>query len=258
MKVRIYTKEQTEFFPLYADTIDIKHPQEKVVRKDGFVSHQIFLVNKGNGVIHTGGKSYTLKENDMFYLGKDVPHEYYGYDDNFQTTYLSFFGSGFDNIKKYYNLGDFEIYKNKNKGLFKSSVKNLFEVLDITHELSKLCALTFSVVIDFFDEVYKKEATPIEDVYNYIEENYSNPITLDDILSVYPFSKTKLCHDFKEKYQITVFEMLTIIRLRHARYMVKNNPHIKLKTIALSCGFNDVSYFGKMYKKVFGATPKND
>ena len=172
MKVRIYSKEQMEFFPIYADTIDIKHPQEKVERKDGFMSHQIFLVSKGSGAIHVGGHLFTLKENDMFYLGKGVPHEYYGYDDNFQTTYLSFNGNGFENIKKYYHIGDYEIYKNKNKSIFKTSVKSLFDVLDITHELSKLCALTFSVVIDFFDEVYKKETTPIEDVYNYIEENY--------------------------------------------------------------------------------------
>lgn len=81
-------------------------------------------------------------------------------------------------------------------------------------------------------------------------------ITLDDILTFYPHSKSKLCHDFKEKYGLTIFDALIRIRLRNAHYMIKNNPYIKLREIAKACGFNDVSYFCKMYKRYYGETPK--
>ena len=155
-------------------------------------------------------------------------------------------------------LGDFGVYKNKNSRLFKSSVENLYEAVNTIHETSTLCSMTFSAIISYFDEACKKEYTPIETVYNYLVENYSKMITLEDILTVYPYSKTKLCHDFKEKYKVTIFEMLTSIRIRHARNMIYSNPHIKLKNIALSCGFNDISYLCKMYKRFYNCSPKSE
>lgn len=258
MKVKLYTKEQLSYFPVYPDTLDFQHKQEKVVREEGFKSHQIFLVNSGSGEIHIDGKTFVLDENDMFYISANIPHEYFGCDNNFKTTYLSFVGKGIKNIINYYNLPDYAIYKNKNNGIFNMKIKKLFDSIDSITELSELCSMTFSTVISFFNEVNKKELTPLEAVCNYIEENYSRPVTMDELLTVYPYSKTKLCRDFKKAYNATVFDVLLLTRLRHARYIIKSNPHIKLKDIAKSCGFNDVSYFCKMYKKYFGATPKSD
>ena len=56
---------------------------------------------------------------------------------------------------------------------------------------------------------------------------------------------------------MTVFEMLTGIRLRHAHNMININPNIALKNVATYCGFSDVSYFCKMYKRFFGYSPKS-
>ena len=82
-------------------------------------------------------------------------------------------------------------------------------------------------------------------------------ITLEDILAFYPFSKSKLCHDFKREYKMTIFEKIMEIRLENAKYMIKSNPNIKLSTVASSCGFNDTSYFCKIFKKFYGKSPKN-
>ena len=226
-------------------------------RINGYERHQIFLVNSGSGILKIDGQTFDISKNDLFYIAANTSHEYYGNDDNFKTTYISFCGDGFEKIQKYYNIGDYGVYKNKNSGLFKSSAENLYEIMDTIHELSTLCSLTFSTVISFFDEACKKEYSPMEKVHNYIEENYSKMITLEDLLTIYPYSKTKLCLDFKKNYKVTIFEMLTSIRLRHAQNMINENPHIILKNVALSCGFNDTSYFCKMYKRFYNCTPKS-
>ena len=258
MKTKIYNKGQMSFFPLYLTTIGNRCEQPRTKRNNGYERHQIFLVSSGSGVLNIGGQQIVLNKNDLFYIAAHVPHEYYGVDDIFETTYISFCGDGFEKIQKYYGLGDFGVYKNKNSGPFKSAVENLYEIIDTIHETSTLCALIFSIVISYFDEACKKGYSPIEKVYNFLEENYSKMITLEDILTVYPYSKTKLCRDFKQKYKITIFDMLTRIRLNHARDMINLNPHIKLKNIALSCGFNDISYFCKMYKRLYDCSPKSE
>ena len=257
MKLKIYEPSQLAFFPLYISTIDYNMPQIRITRSEGYQMNQVFFVSSGSGILKVDGNVYHLNTNDFFYLAANIPHEYYGIDDEFSTTYISFFGNGFEGIKKYYNIGDYGVYKNKNRGLFITSVKNLYEVFDKTHETSTLCSLTFAAVISYFEEACKKECDVIESVYKYIEENYSKMISLDDILSQYPFSKAKLCKDFKSKYGVAIFEMITSIRLRNAQYMINNYPNLKLKSIAKSCGFNDVSYFCKMYKKQYNYTPKS-
>ena len=258
MKTKIYNKEQMSFFPLYLTTIGNRCKQPRIKRINGYERHQIFLVNSGSGVLNIGGQQYIINKNDLFYIAAHIPHEYYGVDGVFETTYISFCGDGFEKIQQYYELGDFGVYKNKNSGSFKSAVENLHEIVDAIHETSTLCALTYSTVISYFDEACKKGYSPIEKVHNYLEENYSKMITLEDILTVYPYSKTKLCRDFKQKYKITIFEMLTRIRLSHARNMINSNPHLKLASIAASCGFNDVSYFCKMYKRLYDCSPKSE
>lgn len=256
MKIKTYTKEQLEYFPFYICSTDIKYHQERIVRPEGFKNHQLFIVSGGNGIVKANGKCYEIEKNDLFYISPGTPHEYYGTDDEFETSYLAFYSDNFESVKKYYNIRDFELYKNKNRGRFESHLNNIYDNINFTHEISTLSAMTYSAVIAFFDEACKKEYSPIERVYNYIESNYSKMITLEDILLFYPYSKTKLCHDFKQNYKMTVFDMITKVRLNNARNMIKINPHIKLSKIAESCGFGDVSYFCKMYKKFYGISPK--
>lgn len=258
MRIKLYDKEQLIYFPLYPFTIDINYPQEKVVRPDGYTNHQIFTVSNGNGILKINNNCYCLSKGDMFYIGRNVPHEYWGTDKDFQTSYLSFFGNGFENMKKYYNIADFGVYRNKNIFPFESQLKKIFENFGKQYELSVVCVSALVTVTAFFDEACKKTYSPIESVYKYIENNYFQMITLEDILAFYPFSKSKLCHDFKREYKMTIFEKIMEIRLENARYMIKSNPNIKLSTVASSCGFNDTSYFCKMYKKSYGESPKNN
>ena len=81
-------------------------------------------------------------------------------------------------------------------------------------------------------------------------------LSLQDITELYPYSKSKLCRDFSAEYGMSIFDMLTKIRLNHARIMLKSDPSVSLKEVSENCGFNDTSYFCKMYKKAFGVSPK--
>ena len=250
MFIKMYTDNELNFFPLYVSTAELNHLQEKCTRNTGFLHHHLFIVRKGQGM-------YTLLKGDMFYIEAKTPHEYYGITKDFTTDYMTFFGDNFKKIKEYYSLGDYGIYKNKNSNIFEGHLTKILDNAKGVHELSTLSSLTYSAVIAFFDEVCKKQPSPIEEVYSFIESNYSKTITLDDLLSFYPYSKSKLCSEFKAEYKMTIFEMLTQIRLKNAHYLLKSSPHLKLADIAIKCGFNDSSYFCKMYKRYYESSPKH-
>ena len=256
MKIKCYPPKLPPF-PLYPSTIEINERQSKIIRPKGYSFDEIFVVTEGAGLLEMDGETFTVEKNDMYYLKGGFPHSYTCIGDCFTTSYLSFFGEGRDNIRKYYSLGNFGIYKGKSRGRFESHLKELYKDFDGLQEFSTLSTMTYGCVIAFFDEACKKEYTPMEKVYNYLASHYSTPITLEELLSFYPYSKTKLCTDFKNTYGKSIFDMLTEIRIGHASEMLMLNPHLQLKNFAKSCGFSDVSYFCKLYKRHYNETPKN-
>ncbi|MBE7053692.1 MAG: helix-turn-helix domain-containing protein [Ruminococcaceae bacterium] len=256
MKIKTYEENTLNIFPFYLRTIDTYFLQPPTLRNTGYEFHQLFLIREGSGIIKIDGKIFNLNKGDLFFLEKGFPHEYYGTTDNFTTAFLSFTATDFDKIKNYYNIKNYGIFYNKNSQIFKSHLEMLFNSLESESSIANLCAKTFLAIISFFDETYLEEKKEIDKVYNYLENNYQKQISLDDLLLIYPYSKSKLCHKFKEKFGMSIFSILTKIRVENAYYIIKTNPNIKLNEVSFLCGFNDTSYFCKMYKKRFNISPK--
>ena len=61
-------------------------------------------------------------------------------------------------------------------------------------------------------------------------------------------------HQFKKHTGITILEYRTAIRMRKAKEMLLNGEE-SISAIASSCGFDDYSYFSKLFKKEEGCTP---
>lgn len=91
----------------------------------------------------------------------------------------------------------------------------------------------------------------------YMYENFSLDISVDDIANAVGFSKYYFCRSFKEMTGQTPLWHLNYIRLRSAKAILKAGKSNITET-ALKCGFNNASYFCKLYKRYFGKSPKQD
>lgn len=94
----------------------------------------------------------------------------------------------------------------------------------------------------------------IKRAVEYIENNYSKDISLDDIskelnLSSYYFSKL-----FKDEKGENFVEFLTTTRVEKAKELMKD-PDMSIKEISSICGYTDPNYFSRIFKKVTGYTP---
>ncbi len=257
MKAKIYQNGNVKLLPIYLDTIGYNKKQERVVRPAGYPSHQIFMVNNGTGLLQVDGKKYFLEENDIFFIQADIPHQYFGYDNDFTTSFLGFSGNGCDGVFKYYSLLGYGVYKGKFSKMLEAEIKSLYSSIDTIQAIPTLCAKTFNLVTLFFETAVKQDISLPEQAYNYLLSNYRNEIALEDILLHCKCSKSTLYKEFKEKYKKSPFEVLITIRLEYANSMLQYMPNAKLKDISKSCGFNDVSYFCKQYKKMYHSSPKN-
>lgn len=94
-----------------------------------------------------------------------------------------------------------------------------------------------------------------EAVKKYIDDNLSKKITLSDISWNLHRSTVSLTEHFKSEFGITIMEYVQKKRMEKAERMLcdGNEP---ITAISSACGFTDVEYFSRTFKKFHGLPPK--
>ena len=89
---------------------------------------------------------------------------------------------------------------------------------------------------------------------DYINENYSRKITLEEISKKLGYSKYHFARLFKETTGFTLVDHINATRCGVAKQMLmKTNKSVS--EICLDCGFDSASYFSKTFKKFYGCLP---
>jgi len=99
-----------------------------------------------------------------------------------------------------------------------------------------------------------KSGALIKRAKNYIKENYSKPITLEDVAREIHVSPQYLSKLFKEETGENFIEHLTAIRIRNAKSLLEAD-NLSVKEICYSIGYSDPNYFSRIFKKIVGLTP---
>jgi len=88
----------------------------------------------------------------------------------------------------------------------------------------------------------------------YLEEHYSEDVSLDTLAKVMNLNKSYLCVAFKKDTQMTILDCLNTIRIRRAAELVVYSEY-SLTQIAEACGFASDSHFNRVFLKYAGITP---
>lgn len=95
----------------------------------------------------------------------------------------------------------------------------------------------------------------IKNVLNHISENYYNNISLEQLAKIAGMNPKYFCRYFKSMTERTPIDYLNFYRIECACEMLSTKD-LSIKEVAVSCGFNDESYFIKTFHKYKGITPK--
>lgn len=88
-----------------------------------------------------------------------------------------------------------------------------------------------------------------------IENSYPDCITLDDLAKAAGMNSKYFCRYFREMTHRTPIDYLNYYRIEQACFKLATS-NSSIADVGMSCGFNDVSYFIKTFKKYKGMTPK--
>lgn len=89
---------------------------------------------------------------------------------------------------------------------------------------------------------------------NYIDDNYQNNITLEELAETFNYSCSYLSKKFHEDKGYTISDYIKEKKIDHSMYLLKNSK-IPIKDIASMAGFTSISHFNRVFKSTTGLTP---
>ncbi len=94
----------------------------------------------------------------------------------------------------------------------------------------------------------------ISSIVQYINRNFAQITSIEEIANHFFLSKYYLCHMFKASLGVPLITYLHTIRIKAACEMIESGKY-KITEIATKCGFNTTPYFCKVFKDEKGMTP---
>lgn len=94
----------------------------------------------------------------------------------------------------------------------------------------------------------------LQKMLTYIYENYSKPVTLEDIAKSADVSRSEAGRCFQYYIGCSPVEALIQYRLQKAHRLLSERTQT-LQQISYACGFNSVNYFSRQFKKKYGYSP---
>lgn len=147
----------------------------------------------------------------------------------------------------------------KMKGLFYSDIS--FKEMRLYEAL-----LHFFIVIGEhnyqIENSLSAQKTPQQKAYDrkfdgiteYINEHYTEQISLEDLAAFAGFSKYHFSRIFKEYYQMSLPEYITSLRVSRATELLEN-PELSIMDVALQSGFSSLPSFNRTFKQINNCTP---
>lgn len=228
--------------------------------------YEFFVVMQGEFLEKINSQEYMLEKRSVHFIKPTDIHCMVGENKNKSNILRNiaveknFFENiikeiGYDNTQQFFSPFEldetnYEIYKNKTNLLLQlehSEEIYLFLIKSIISDL-----LIFSLLNN---SSCNKIPKWLQNVYNEmcIKENYIASISY--MIELSGKSQEHFTREFKKYYGITPSVFLNNLRLQESALLLRTS-NLKIIDIVYECGFDNVSYFNRLFKLKFGVTPR--
>ena len=248
-------------------------PKNYLFRLHNHDSYELYLFISGDAVYNIEGRTYPLNPYDMFFVRPDEMHRVYHNSENkiyrrmiINIDDIFFTAHGIEMFKKtLIERSQGKDRKIRGSTVIESGIKDICDRLyrvigtgetDFSPVVNALVVeLLYTMCnVDYHDKG-KPGNSKVQNAIDYINENFSEEITLDDICKNTFISKHHLCRIFKQVTGYSVGEYINHKRLMQISFLCKNNG-MSLKEACDVSGFSNYSCFYRAYKKENGVSPR--
>lgn len=246
---------------------------------------QLTWIQKGEGTLIAGNSMQDYASGDIFLIGANLPHvfksspEYFAPESNLSvkscTVFFSQDGilSGLFNTPEmkalkcflqHHELG-FKIPNDHVSGISKlmtelktsNGAQQLINFINLLQGLNDLNGeLEILTTGSPLPVITENDGIRICNIYNYIIQKFSEPITLEDVAREAFMTPESFCRYFKKHTGRTFISFLNEIRVNEACKRLTVHKSESISVIAYQCGFNSITNFNRVFKSVMGASPR--
>lgn len=250
--------------PFYLTGVGCHYLQEHVNRDQGYPAFQWIQCHHGEGRLLLDGNIYPVKPQQGIFLYPDIAHEYYGVTETWEVDWIGFDGQQVAPVIKTMGLGESGVFYVNQADLLLNRVRRVLAVAQSGRPFSGLecSALVYELILDLFkytsfnqEDSMARQHSKMQPVLDYIEVNYSRVITLEELAATIKVTPQHLCLLFKNTYKIRPFEYLNKVRVSKSKDLMFTRRELQIQDIARMVGYDNVSYFGAVFKEIEGITP---
>ena len=95
----------------------------------------------------------------------------------------------------------------------------------------------------------------IQKVFHWVEEHYSKEIKVEQVAKEVNLSPIAFSRWFKQETGETFINYVNDQRIYHSKNLLLKGRNVSES--CFSCGFNNLSYFNRVFKKRVGCSPKD-
>lgn len=244
---------------------------------------ELIYIKEGKGLVNIDLNQYFVGKGDLLIVYPGRIHSITNYD-NSVLKYENIIFNINMLLPKEYDRNTFECFGHINNSdndmtcIIKPSEQHYKEIISCIDEADKVCE-TFPAgyelkirgcLYNFFfalnthylcasnnevsDSLSNSKGNKLKLIITYIENNYTHAISIHDIAKECHFSESHFMKFFKQCTGTSFISYLNDYRLLIASRLLTSTD-LPVTQIAVECGFDNISYFNRCFKKKYGEAP---
>jgi YesN/AraC family two-component response regulator len=122
-------------------------------------------------------------------------------------------------------------------------------------ELISICEIMIRRYCSLVQEYsLKKYSSVVRNIINAVEFNLKEPISPSMLAKQFNIDPSNLSHHFSREMGMNLTDFINMKRLEYARHLLTGSA-LYIDEIAEECGYQDVNYFIRLFKRKYGMTP---
>ena len=269
-------------FPYVCIFSDMKKYAEGTISWHWHTSFEIFVMYEGTMEFRTSDMTVELNKGDAVFVNTGVLHYYKAVNDGAccgmaHLFHMDFLSGAYNSIfeEKYFlpvsrceALRAWVIHPDSYERM--KMISDVIEAEDLMRSEPEGFELSIRAKLcEFWMGLYREtkevranapvrnmqDSERIKKMMDFVQENYSEPITAKDIADAAGISVREGSRCFKRCIGMSPVEHLTEYRILMAARMLAESGKAIIE-VSENCGFSSPSYFGKVFRERIGQTPK--
>lgn len=227
---------------------------------------EMHYILQGGAVFHIDQELYQVQAGDLIIANRNELHAGYSTSVPYEASLLVF-----DPIDISRELGEKNLrFQSLIRG--DSQVRELFSRIFAERQQEQegyrsLCRALVTELLVYLSRHYVTESMPAKDLNKrrrdlerlspalaYIEQNYSERISVAQLAEVLCLSPDRLGHLFRDGVGQAPLQYINEIRLRKAMNLLQTEEYT-VTEVAQAVGFFDYNHFGRLFRRRYGCTP---